>query len=62
MTKEFLDKKRKDNISRLIAIADYVKKCDNTKCTTCIVMEDCAALLEVLDLFIKKLNLNAPAN
>jgi len=52
------DEKRNDNISKLITIAGYVKKCDNTKCRECILTEDCAALLEALDLFAEKLKLN----
>ena len=63
MTKEFLDEKRKDNISKLIAIGNYVKKCDTTKCASCIFIEECAALLETLELFTDKLKLNnTPAN
>ena len=55
MTKEEI---RNDNISKLIAIGNYVRKCDNTKCATCIVVEECAVLLEILELFTKKFKLS----
>jgi len=55
MTKE---ERRNDNISKLIAVGNYVKKCNATKCRECILIEECAALLEALDLFADKLKLN----